>query len=89
MKSYTNVICIYGFTSLGPKITIDYKIFKYTSRSLPLNEMSTRGYDRTPTDRHRGFPGDREAREYRREREKDRDRDRDREFDFDGECLLS
>ena len=53
--------------------------------------MSTRGYDRTPTDRHRGFPGDREAREYRREREKDRDRDRDRdrEFDFDGECLLS
>ncbi|CAH0713010.1 unnamed protein product, partial [Brenthis ino] len=52
-------------------------------RSLPLNEISSRGHDRTPTDRHRGFPGDRETREYRRER----DRDRDRDFDFDGSPL--
>lgn len=50
--------------------------------------MSSRGYDRTPTDRHRGLPGDREAREYRREREKDRDRDREREFDFDGGFVI-
>ncbi|CAH2101957.1 unnamed protein product [Euphydryas editha] len=55
-------------------------------RSLPLNEVSARGHDRTPTDRHRGFPGDREAsREYRRERERDRDREKD--FDFDGSPL--
>ncbi|KPJ17383.1 hypothetical protein RR48_08569 [Papilio machaon] len=58
-------------------------------RSLPLNEVSTpRGHDRTPTDRHRGFP-ERErdgCREYRRERERDKDRERDN-FDFDGTPL--
>ncbi|XP_013143376.1 PREDICTED: ankyrin repeat domain-containing protein 50 isoform X1 [Papilio polytes] len=58
-------------------------------RSLPLNEISTpRGHDRTPTDRHRGFP-ERErdgSREYRRERERDKDRERDN-FDFDGTPL--
>lgn len=59
-------------------------------RSLPLNEISTpRGHDRTPTDRHRGFP-ERErdgSREYRRERERDKDRERDN-FDFDGKNLF-
>lgn len=65
------------------------------SRTLPLNEVtSARGHDRTPTDRHRGFPGEeREStREHRRDRERDRDkhrdRDRDREFDFDGKFIL-
>ncbi|CAK1592916.1 unnamed protein product [Parnassius mnemosyne] len=54
-------------------------------RSLPLNDISTpRGHERTPTDRHRGFP-ERErdgSREYRRERERDKDRERDN-FEFD------
>ncbi|XP_064076065.1 ankyrin repeat domain-containing protein 50 [Vanessa tameamea] len=54
-------------------------------RSLPLNEVSVRGHDRTPTDRHRGFPGDREAARARRERERDRQRETD--FDFDGSPL--
>ncbi|XP_038219833.1 ankyrin repeat domain-containing protein 50, partial [Zerene cesonia] len=48
-------------------------------RSLPLNEVTARGHDRTPTDRHRGFP-ERESRDYRRERDRDN-------FDFDGEPL--
>ncbi|CAH0699570.1 unnamed protein product [Spodoptera exigua] len=54
-------------------------------RSLPLNDVATsRGHDRTPTDRHRGFPErDREgSREHRRERDRDRERERD-PFDFD------
>ncbi|KAF9808210.1 hypothetical protein SFRURICE_012069 [Spodoptera frugiperda] len=53
--------------------------------SLPLNDVATsRGHDRTPTDRHRGFPErDREgSREHRRERDRDRERERD-PFDFD------
>nr|XP_037875505.1 LOW QUALITY PROTEIN: ankyrin repeat domain-containing protein 50 [Bombyx mori] len=56
-------------------------------RSLPLNEgvTSVRGHERTPTERHRGFPCDREGgREHRRERDKDRDRDN---FDADGAQL--
>ena len=60
------------------------------SRSLPLNDAATaRGHDRTPTDRHRGFPErDREgSREHRRERDRDRERERD-PFDFDGELVL-
>ncbi|KAJ8707651.1 hypothetical protein PYW07_011328 [Mythimna separata] len=58
-------------------------------RSLPLNDVATaRGHDRTPTDRHRGFPErDREgSREHRRERDRDRERERD-PFDFDGTPL--
>ncbi|CAG9794409.1 unnamed protein product [Diatraea saccharalis] len=54
-------------------------------RSLQLNDVvSTRGHDRTPTEKHRGFPGDKDnTREHRRERDKDRDRDREN-YDFDG-----
>ncbi|KAJ8706276.1 hypothetical protein PYW08_010902 [Mythimna loreyi] len=58
-------------------------------RSLPLNDVATaRGHDRTPTDRHRGFPErDREgSREHRRDRDRDRERERD-PFDFDGTPL--
>ncbi|KAL0809230.1 hypothetical protein ABMA28_011449 [Loxostege sticticalis] len=60
-------------------------------RSLPLNDaVTTRAHDRTPTEKHRGFPErDKDAtREHRRERDRDRDRDRDREnFEFDGTPL--
>ncbi|KAJ2943423.1 hypothetical protein O0L34_g12231 [Tuta absoluta] len=54
-------------------------------RSLPLNEVATsRGQERTPTDR-RLFPGERDGnREHRRERERDRDRDN---LDFDASPL--
>ncbi|KAL4711370.1 hypothetical protein ACJJTC_019211 [Scirpophaga incertulas] len=56
-------------------------------RSLQLNDVvAPRGHDRTPTERHRGFPGDKDTREHRREKEKDRDRDRDN-FDCDGTPL--
>ncbi|XP_047513171.1 ankyrin repeat domain-containing protein 50 [Pieris napi] len=49
-------------------------------RSLPLNEVTTRGHDRTPTDRHRGFID---------RRERDRDKEKERDFDFDGGTPLS
>ncbi|XP_052748946.1 ankyrin repeat domain-containing protein 50 isoform X2 [Galleria mellonella] len=64
-------------------------------RSLPLNDVATpRSHDRTPTERHRGFPERESTREHRRERERDRDRDKDRDrdrerdnYDFDGTPL--
>ncbi|RVE45604.1 hypothetical protein evm_009717 [Chilo suppressalis] len=57
-------------------------------RSLQLNDVvPTRGHDRTPTERHKGFPGDKDGtREHRRERDKDRDRDREN-YDADGTPL--
>lgn len=53
-------------------------------RSLPLNDVppSRGGHERTPTERHRGFP-ERE-RDGPRDRDHRRERDRDRDnFDFD------
>ncbi|XP_053621795.1 ankyrin repeat domain-containing protein 50-like isoform X2 [Plodia interpunctella] len=44
-------------------------------RSLPLNDaISPRTHERTPTERHRGFPERDSTREHRRERERDRDK---------------
>ncbi|KAM3955505.1 LOW QUALITY PROTEIN: uncharacterized protein ACR2FA_010574 [Aphomia sociella] len=58
-------------------------------RSLPLNDVAApRGHDRTPTERHRGFPEREGTREHRRERERDRDRERERDnYDLDGTPL--
>ncbi|XP_060808852.1 ankyrin repeat domain-containing protein 50 isoform X2 [Amyelois transitella] len=43
-------------------------------RSLPLNDaVASRTHERTPTERHRGFPERDGTREHRRERERDRE----------------